>query len=199
MRLETERLILRPWRDEDKPLYGAVISDPHVRRFFPTIGTLQDAIEGIDRAMARLEEFGYSFLATERKADGAFIGMLGMAPLREEVRTAIPSQPAVEIGWQFGRAFWGYGYAPEGARAFLDHAWNTLDLPEVVAITAVQNRPSRRVMEKIGMAEDPTDSFLHPHVPKGHRLRRHVLYRIRNPRQITPGAQPQSAMCQPDH
>jgi RimJ/RimL family protein N-acetyltransferase len=182
VRLETERLILRPWRDEDKAIYGAIIADPHVRRFFPTVGTLEDAIEGIDRAMARLDEFGFTFLATERKADGAMIGMLGMAPMRDDVRAAIPSHPGVEIGWQFGQAYWGQGYAPEAARACLEHAWDVLHLPEIVAITAEGNWPSRRVMEKIGMHEDPADRFVHPHVPLGSGIEHHVLYRIANPR-----------------
>ncbi len=181
MKLETERLILRPWREADKKLYAAIIGDPEVRRFFPAVGTYADADAGIERAKQRLENFGFSFLAVERKQDGAFMGMLGMAPFRDELRAAIPTNPAVEIGWQLGRQFWGQGYAPEGARAFLDYAWMPLGLPEVVAITYEGNWPSRRVMEKIGMTHDPRGNFQHPDVPSGHKVRPHVLYRIANP------------------
>lgn len=181
MRLETERLVLREWRDADKVLYAEIIADPVVRRFFPETGTFADADAGIERARQRLAELGYSFLAVERRADGQFMGMLGMAPFRDELRLAIPGAPAVEIGWQLGQAFWGQGYAPEGARAMLDFAWWRLRLPEVVAITYEGNLPSRRVMEKIGMSHDPRGDFQHPDVPEGHRLRPHVLYRIANP------------------
>jgi RimJ/RimL family protein N-acetyltransferase len=181
VRLETERLVLRQWEDRDRPLYAEIVADPEVRRFFPSVGTRADADNGIDRAIARLAQHGFTFLAVERKADGAFIGMLGMAPFNDVLRDAIPSHPEVEIGWQFARRFWGQGYAPEGARAMLDFAWTVLRLPEVVAITTVTNLPSQRVMQKIGMVRDPTDDFLHPEVEAGHPLQPHVLYRIRKP------------------
>lgn len=181
MRLETDRLILREWREADKKLYARIIGDPEVRRFFPGVGSYDDADAGIERARQRLKDFGFSFLAVERKQDGAFMGMLGMAPFRDELRDVIPTNPAVEIGWQLGKEFWGQGYAPEGARAFLDYAWMPLGLPEVVAITYAGNWPSRRVMEKIGMTYDPRGDFEHPDVPVGHKVRPHVLYRIANP------------------
>lgn len=187
MRLETERLVLREWREDDKPLYAKVIGDPVVRRFFPGLGSLADASAGIDRARARLQQFGFGFLALERKSDGRFMGMLGAAPFNENIRAAIPGQPEVEIGWQIAEEFWGAGYAPEGALAVLRHLFGTVGLDEVVAITYEGNMPSRRVMEKIGMIHDPAGSFEHPDVPEGHRLRPHVLYRIRRPVWLTRG------------
>ena len=179
MRLETERLILREWEDRDRPLYAEIIADPEVRRFFSSVGTRADADTGIDRAIARLAQHGFTFLAVERKSDAALIGMLGMAPCNDLLRAAIPSHPEVEIGWQFARRFWGQGFAPEGARAMLDFAWSVLRLPEVVAITTPSNLPSQRVMQKIGMVRDPADDFLHPEVEVDHPLRPHVLYRIK--------------------
>lgn len=181
MRLETERLALREWRDEDRPLYAEIIGDPLVRRFFPGVGTRADADLGIDRAIQRLADHGFTFLAVERKADAVFMGMLGMAPFTDEMQAAIPGNPKVEIGWQLGKEFWGQGFAPEGARAMLDFAWTRLKLPEIVAITSAINLPSRRVMEKIGMHHDPTADFQHPSVAEGHILRPHVLYRIGHP------------------
>jgi RimJ/RimL family protein N-acetyltransferase len=181
VRLETERLRLREWREADKRLYADVIGDPHVRRFFPGVGSYADADAGIEKARQRLAELGYSFMALERKEDGQFLGMLGMAPFDEAMRNAIPGHPKVEIGWQLGQDFWGRGYAPEAARAVLDFAWRVPKLPEVVAITSWHNRPSRRVMEKIGMTYDNRGDFEHPHISEGHRLRLHVLYRIKNP------------------
>lgn len=181
MRIETERLVLREWQETDKALYAEVIGDPVVRRFFPSVGSFEDASAGIDRAIQRLAVLGFSFLALERKADSHFLGMLGMAPFSDTLRAAIPGAPAIEIGWQLGKQHWGQGYAPEAARAMLEYAFATLGLPEVVAITYAGNTPSRRVMEKIGMVHDPEADFLHPDIPEGHRLRPHVLYRIANP------------------
>lgn len=181
MRLETERLILRPWREGDAPRLAAVIGDPEVRRYYPGIASLADAEAGIARSVGYLSMVGYGFLAVEHKASGGFVGLLGMAPFTDLVRNAIPGAPPVEIGWQFDKAYWGQGLAPEGARAVLDYAWRVIGLEEVVAITYRGNLPSQRVMEKIGMVRDPAGDFEHPNVPIGHRLRPHVLYRIKRP------------------
>lgn len=85
----------------------------------------------------------------------------------------------MEIGWRIAREHWGHGYAPEAARAALAFGLERLALPEVVSFTAVGNVKSRRVMEKLGMTHDAAGDFDHPNLPPGHRLRRHVLYRIR--------------------
>lgn len=181
MRLETERLILRDWRDGDIDGLAAMIADPEVRRYFPQRGTREDAVDAVARQNAALAEFGYAFLAADRKADGHFLGMIGMLPISDNIRLLLPGAPAVEIGWQLCRDCWGEGYAPEGAQAMLDHAWRVLRLPEVAAITYRGNQPSRRVMEKLGMRHDPTGDFEHPAIEAGHPLRPHVLYRIANP------------------
>ena len=181
MRLETDRLVLREWRDADKRLWADIIGDPHVRRFYPRLGTYADAEAAIERARQCQREHGFSLMAVDCKKDGAFIGMIGMVPFDEALRNHVPTAPRVEIGWQLSKDYWGQGYAPEGARAVLDYAWNTIKLEEVVAITSWHNKPSQRVMEKIGMTRDPLGDFDHPGIPEAHKLRLHVLYRIRNP------------------
>ena len=108
--------------------------------------------------------------------------LVGLGVIPDYLQAALPGRPRVEIGWQLDKAVWGQGLAPEGARAWLAYGWGTLGLTEIVAFTAAINRPSRRVMEKIGMARDPAEDFDHPRLPDGHPLRRHVLYRIGAPR-----------------
>ena len=66
----------------------------------------------------------------------------------------------------------------EAATASLAFAFDVLDRDEVVAFTAVQNERSQAVMRRIGMTRDETCDFDHPLLPEGHRLLRHVLYRI---------------------
>ncbi len=85
--------------------------------------------------------------------------------------------PYTEIGWRLARAAWGRGYATEAARAALDYAFDVINADEVVAMTVPSNRPSRAVMERLGMTRDPADDFDHPSLPEGHALQRHVLYR----------------------
>ena len=177
MRLETERLILREWRDSDRERYASFVADPEVRRFYPNLLDRRQADEMIDRFVAYLARDGYGLLAVERKADGAFMGDVGIVPVDMPIR----GNPPVEIGWLLGKQFWGQGYAPEAASAWVHYAFSTLELAEMVAWTAVSNLPSQRVMQKIGMTHHPEDDFLHPKIPDGHPLKPHVLYRIRRP------------------
>lgn len=177
MIFETERLIIRPWRDADRAVYAGFNADPVVRRFYQSMPTPAETNAIIDRFIAGFAADGHGFLAVERKSDGAFIGDVGIGPVTFPLR----GNPPVEIGWLLGQQYWGQGYAPEAARAWIAHAFDTLGLPEVVAFTAVPNLPSQRVMTKLGMTRDPAGDFQHPAIPDGHALRPHVLYRIANP------------------
>lgn len=181
MRIETERLILRPWQERDHAPLAAILGDPEVRRFYPTVLTPEQAGAQLDFSLARQTEVGFHFGAAELKSTGRFVGFIGLAHIPDDERAAMNGNPAVEIGWQFDKAFWGQGLAPEGASAWLDYGFSTLNLPEIVAFTFAGNLPSQRVMAKIGMVRDLTADFEHPRLAPGHPLRPHVLYRIANP------------------
>lgn len=178
MRLETERLILRPWEDQDRRPYAAFCADREVRRFYPSVLTEAETNDLIDRFIAGAERDGFGFMVVERKDDGAMIGDVGLS----RIPFTIPGNPDIEIGWLLGRPYWGNGYAAEAARACLAYAWDELNAPEVVAFTTHQNTPSQRVMEKIDMVRDAQADFDHPLVAEGNPLRPHVLYRIKNPK-----------------
>lgn len=181
MRIETERLILRPWQAGDEHALWTLTSAPDVRRFYPMCLTREEAAATLSRALTAQRQRGFHFLAAQLRETGAFAGLLGLAYIPQATRDVIPGNPEVEIGWQLKSQFWGAGLAPEGAMACLKYGWKTLGLSEVVAFTAAINTPSRRVMEKIGMTHDPADNFEHPNVPENHALRAHVLYRIASP------------------
>jgi RimJ/RimL family protein N-acetyltransferase len=89
--------------------------------------------------------------------------------------------PAVEVGWRLARDYWGRGFASEAARAAVADGFNRIDLEEIVSFTVPANVRSTRVMERLGLTHDPADDFDHPRLPVGHRLRRHVLYRLKRP------------------
>lgn len=180
MRLETERLVLRPWEERDRKDLIAVQCDPEVRRFFPTVPTPGQVSTDFDAALEKAKRNGFHFGSARTKEDDAFVGLMGIGIIPDDMRDVIPGRPRVEIGWVFARQFWGQGLAPEGARTWLDHAWS-IGLPEVVAFTASLNQPSQRVMEKIGMVRNQADDFQHPRIEDGHPLRPHVLYRIVSP------------------
>jgi RimJ/RimL family protein N-acetyltransferase len=87
--------------------------------------------------------------------------------------------PCVEIGWRMMRSAWGQGYATEAARAAMQCGFETLGFDEIVAMTVPANVRSLRVMHRLGMTSTASDDFDHPNLPPGHRLRRHVLYRLK--------------------
>jgi RimJ/RimL family protein N-acetyltransferase len=89
-----------------------------------------------------------------------------------------PFMPCVELGYRLAFEYWGHGYASEGSRAAIAFGFAALGLPEIVAMTAVGNKRSQGVMERLGMRRNPADDFDHPNIVDGHQLRRHVLYRL---------------------
>lgn len=168
--METERLLLRQWRDDDLAPFAALNADPEVMEHFPAPLTPEQAAELVGRHQALLGAGEPGLFATEVKATGEFIGFVGLAVPRFEASFT----PCVEIGWRLARSAWGHGYASEAARAVLDHGFNTLVLNEIVSFTAAGNQRSRAVMERIGMTF--VEEFDHPNLEPGHPLRRHVLY-----------------------
>ncbi|MBA3856168.1 MAG: N-acetyltransferase [Cyanobacteria bacterium PR.3.49] len=173
-RLETERLILRPWIESDVEPFAALNADKEVMEYFPKLMTREETEAMVARVKARYAEDGFCFWATEEKKSGEFIGFVGLGRPSFEAHFI----PCVEIGWRLARPYWGKGYAPEAAKEVLRDGFERCRLQEIVALTAVLNAKSRRVMEKISMHRDPTDDFMHPALDDGHPLKPHVLYRL---------------------
>jgi RimJ/RimL family protein N-acetyltransferase len=172
--LTTERLLLRPWRAEDREPFAALNADPAVMEHFPTtLSTAQsDALaERIDSDLRRL---GYGLWAVEVPGEASFIGFVGL----QETEDDMPFPTTTEVGWRLARSHWGRGLASEAARAALAFAFHELALGEVVAFTYAGNVRSRRVMERLGMRHDPAGDFIHPELSARHPLAPHVLYRI---------------------
>lgn len=172
--LRTPRLLLREWRDEDTAAFAAMSADPALTEF------LLPPDEGwIARVRTRWQQHGFGLFVVELPGSASFIGVVGL----NDLYSAAPAAPAIEIAWRLARPFWGQGYAIEAARAALDDGFDRLGLGEIVAITVPANRRSWRVMERLGMSRDPAEDFDfdHPRLPPGHPLRRHKLYRVRRP------------------
>ena len=173
--IETERLILRSWREDDIAPFHAMGQDPEVMRYLGPPMTIEGARSAYGRIAAPQAECGYCFWAVERKADAAFIGFCGLQPGYDFL------DGETEIGWRLRRDAWGQGYAREAAEASLAWGWATLDVPRISAITTPGNRASLGLMERLGMTRYPGEDFDHPNVPDGSPLKRHILYRIARP------------------
>ncbi|WER47279.1 GNAT family N-acetyltransferase [Cupriavidus sp. WKF15] len=182
---ETARLRLRQWRDADYAPFAALNADAEVMRYFPApLGRAEsDALAA--RCRQKIDTLGWGFWACERKADGAFIGFVGL----NVPAAALPFSPCVEVGWRLARDAWGQGFATEAARSALMVGFGQLGLEDIVSFTALANQRSRAVMECLGMHEDAL-AFEHPALPEGHPLRLHRLYRL-------PRADWEAGICRP--
>lgn len=174
--IETSRLRLRRWRDGDREAFAALNADAEVGGWVAGPFTREESDRQIDSFEAHAETHGFTFWALAERERDRLVGMCGLRQM-----TGMPFADGVEVGWRLARAEWGRGYVTEAARACLEEAWR-LDLPRVLAITAVSNARSQAVMERIGMRRKAGADFDHPRLTPDHPLSRHVLYSIDRPR-----------------
>lgn len=172
--LRTERLLLRRWRESDLEPWAAMNADPEVREHLGGPLTPEQSAASAARYQPEFDRRGYGWWAVEVLGTGEFIGFTGLDELDDTMAFT-----GVEVGWRLARSAWGHGYATEAALACLVFGFETLALPEIVAVTTATNLRSQAVMRRIGMTRDPADDFDDPDVPEG-PLRRNVVYRTRS-------------------
>lgn len=172
--LETERLVLRTWEDQDLKDILAMNQDPKVMQYFPSLQDLEATKCLMNKVEQHFAEYGYSLYAAIRKDTEEFIGFIGLFKTQFKAHFT----PATEIGWRLLSEQWGKGFAVEGAKAVLKYAFEELKLPEIVSFTSQKNKRSIRLMQKIGLERDEKDDFDFPDMPADNPLKRHVLYRL---------------------
>jgi RimJ/RimL family protein N-acetyltransferase len=156
--IRTERLLLRQWQPEDREPFAALNADARVMEFMPALLPRPQSDALARASEAHFATHGFGPWAVEVPGIAAFIGFVGLVVPAFEAHFT----PAIEIGWRLAAEHWGQGYASEAARASARHAFAVVGA----------------VMRRIGMTHDPRDDFDHPRLAPGHRLRRHVLYRL---------------------
>jgi RimJ/RimL family protein N-acetyltransferase len=144
--IDTPRLRLRPLALDDAPFILALVNDPDWLRQIGDKGvrTLDDARRYIvDGPMAMVARHGFGLQAVERKHDARPIGICGL--IKRD------SLDDVDLGFALLPAYRGHGYAREAATATLAYARDVVGLRRVVAITALDNADSAKLLERIGM------------------------------------------------
>jgi RimJ/RimL family protein N-acetyltransferase len=148
--LETERLVLRPWRDDDLDALTLINADPEVMRYIldGSVRDREQSAAGVRKMRDGWARDGYGMFAVQVRATGELIGQAGLA-----VPDFLPAVlPAVEIGWRLARDAWGHGYATEAASAALRFGFVSGGLDRVISIRHPANERSARVMEKLGLS-----------------------------------------------
>lgn len=160
MRLETERLVLRPLSPSDLDALAHYMADPEVMHYMGGITRTRDETEAwIARFMQMFELDGIGQFAVERKEDGAVLGRCGILFWETDPWTSIARAEATkptetEIGYLLGRSHWGQGYATEAATAVRDYARAELGEERLIALIDPGNRASKRVAQKLGMEHE---------------------------------------------
>lgn len=171
--VQTEQVILRQWRAEDRPLFASINADPKVMKYFPNTLSRQQSDALVDRVSNDIDASGWGFWAAEKVDTAEFIGFVGINYSAD----GLPFAPCVEIGWRLGSQYWGQGLATEAAKGAMAYAFTHASVEKLVSMTSLLNTASERVMQKLEMTKSP-NTFLHPKIAQGHALQEHVLYEL---------------------
>ena len=152
---ETERLILRDWREEDWAPFWEGTNTPAVMQWLGGVADEETRAAARGRLETYQRDFGHTFWVVERKEDGAILGFCGLKRCTDE------NGPfgMVEVGWRLREDAWGKGYAKEAAAASLDLSFDRFGSQETIAITVRGNKASWGLMERLGMARRPDLDF----------------------------------------
>ena len=141
--VETERLILRGWRDVDLDAFAPMSADEDVMRYIGGVRGREATWRAIALYVGHWVMRGYGLWAVQRRADGAFLGRVGLWNPE--------GWPGIEIGWTLGRESWGHGYATEAAHVVMRWAWDVLGLPRLISVIDPRNERSIAVARRLGM------------------------------------------------
>ena len=145
--LETRRLRLREFRQDDLDKLAAMFADEEQMQFYPQPRTREEASAWIGRNLSLYEKHRFGFWLIESRPTSAFLGYCGIRPLLLE------EEPWTEIGWHTKKTSWNQGFATEAATAVSELAVARFGQTRLVALIHPEHFASRRVAEKIGMHE----------------------------------------------
>jgi len=144
--LETENLVLRPFKDEDVDDYFGVLDSPEVRRLLHLPESLDrsDAWQQMAWFLGQWELRGTGHWALEEKESGQFVGRAGLhRPERHD-------WPGVEVGWALHPDYWGRGYATEAGAAAVRYGFDELEVEKLFSCILPENHRSQAVAKRLG-------------------------------------------------
>lgn len=177
--IETPRLILRPWREDDKPAFEAIINTPAMMEHFGGVWPKGEHDALIDTLIEDHETSGLTMWAVDDKATGALIGVCGIRWSRRYPE--LPVYGELEIGWRISEPYWGKGIAREAAEASIAYGWAHTDAPRISAWTTKENVRSWGLMVRLGMQRRPELDFQHPKYAPDDPFGAEIVYAIDRP------------------
>lgn len=152
--LETQRLILRAFCETDLDAYAEMSAEPKVMRYIGNGQTLSrsEAWRSLATMLGHWQLRGYGMWALEERLSGVMIGRVGFWQPE--------GWPGFEIGWTLRQAYWGHGYATEGARVAMAYAFSKLRQSHVISLIRPENSASIRVAQKLGEKLEGTTEIL---------------------------------------
>lgn len=182
LELESERLLIRDWKESDLERFHELNAHPEVNRYLPGPLSREDSGRLADKLAREISHRGFGYWAVAKKSPTtpaeSFLGMVGIAPAGDlpAVRNRVGA-PVLELAWRLHPDSWHQGYATEAAARCIEFAFGELACDELVCFTVPENQASLRVMEKLGFKRDPKGDFKHPKLPPEHPLSDHWLFR----------------------
>ncbi|MBK7790590.1 MAG: GNAT family N-acetyltransferase [Saprospiraceae bacterium] len=145
----TDRLLLRPFTDEDATALFEMDSNAEVHRYLGNqpIKDFDEIKRVVTYIQQQYHDFGIGRWVVEDRSNGAFMGWAGLKWITEAINKQVFYY---DLGYRFMPAYWGRGYATEAASVWVDYAKDQLKVEKIFAITDAQNEASKRVLHKLG-------------------------------------------------
>lgn len=151
-RLETERLVLRPFTADDLDGIHAVLGDAEIMEYYPAPFTREQSQRWIEWNLGHYRDRGHGLWVLESKDTGELVGDCGLIP------QTVDGRREVEVGWHVRRDQQRKGLATEAARECVRYAFEEMGLTRLISLIRPENLPSRRVAEKLGMTVEKETS-----------------------------------------
>jgi RimJ/RimL family protein N-acetyltransferase len=148
--VETERLLLRRWQDDDLERLVGLYADPRVARYLSLDGRPWPRARSVavfEHFVRQWQQQGFGPWAAIGRRSGRWLGEIGLNELADW-----PGPHKVEVGWELHPSVWGQGLATEGGRAAVRYGFEVVGLERIISAARADNLASRRVMEKCGLA-----------------------------------------------
>jgi len=145
MEIETARLMLRQFREDDLDAWSSICSEPEVMRYASMAGvplTREQSGKWLHSMQDHWQALGYGMWAVDEKSTGRLIGRVGLQ--------YPPGFPGTEVAWMLGTAYWGRGFAAEGASASIEHGFSLVGLDRLISLIFPENARSIRLAERLG-------------------------------------------------